>query len=141
MVAGVLVFTANLEMYMLLRIVQGMCAGIYSALVPLIIKELAPFELSGVFGVFPQLFITVGIFVSCFLSFVLSQIYDDPTGSSYWRFIFAFSLVTLVIQTFALKFIFPFETPKYLIENNDESKARQLISYIYRPEFVDEVFK
>jgi MFS family permease len=119
MVAGVLVFTANLEMYMLLRIVQGMCAGIYSALVPLIIKELAPFELSGVFGVFPQLFITVGIFVSCFLSFVLSQIYDDPTGSSYWRFIFAFSLVTLVIQTFALKFIFPFETPKYLIENND----------------------
>ena len=48
---------------MLVRVGQGICAGIFSAIVPLLIKETAPFELLGVFGVFQQLFIVIGIFV------------------------------------------------------------------------------
>lgn len=69
---GCLIFLADLKLYMILRVCQGMCAGLFSAIVPLLIKETTPFELSGVFGAFQQLFITIGIFTACFLSFILS---------------------------------------------------------------------
>jgi len=35
---GLLSFFADLKFYMLIRVGQGMCAGIFSAMVPLIIK-------------------------------------------------------------------------------------------------------
>jgi MFS family permease len=62
---------ADLRLYMMLRVCQGICAGLFSAIVPLLIKETTPFELSGFFGTFQQLFITIGVFTSCFLSFLL----------------------------------------------------------------------
>ena len=74
---GTLPFFASFKFYMLIRFGQGMCAGIISAVVPLIIKEIAPFELSGFFGVFQQLFITIGIFIACFFSFILGVITND----------------------------------------------------------------
>lgn len=118
---GCLIFFADLKLYMILRVCQGMCAGLFSAIVPLLIKETTPFELSGVFGAFQQLFITIGIFTACFLSFILSQIYNDPTGSNYWKLIFGFPLLVLTFQTLVLHFVFPYETPKYLVDNNRES--------------------
>lgn len=42
-ILGILIFWADFGFYMLLRLGQGMCAGIFSSIVPLIIKELAPF--------------------------------------------------------------------------------------------------
>ena len=77
---GIMLFFANFKFYMLIRFGQGMCAGIVSAIVPLIIKEIAPFELSGFFGVFQQLFITIGIFTACFFSFILSLVTKDESG-------------------------------------------------------------
>ena len=77
---GLLLYFASFKFYMIIRIGQGMCAGIFSAIVPLMIKETAPFELSGVFGVFHQLFITIGIFTACILTFILSVITSDDKG-------------------------------------------------------------
>ena len=77
---GIMSFFASFKFYMMIRFGQGMCAGTISAIVPLIIKEIAPFELSGFFGVFQQLFITIGIFVACFFSFILGLITQDESG-------------------------------------------------------------
>lgn len=124
---------------MLLRLGQGMCAGIFSSIVPLIIKELAPFELSGLFGVFHQLFITVGIFLCCILTYILSLITDDYSGEAYWKFIFAFPLFTIAFQTVCLNSIYRFETPKYLIAKSEEEEARALLNYFYYTEFVEQM--
>lgn len=93
---------------MLIRFGQGMCAGIFSAVVPLIIKEIAPFELSGFFGVFQQLFITAGIFFGSILVFILTSITDDKTGISFWRITFGVPLITITIQTILLNTLFKF---------------------------------
>jgi MFS transporter, SP family, arabinose:H+ symporter len=124
---------------MLIRFGQGMCAGIISAIVPLIIKELAPFELSGFFGVFQQLFITIGIFTSCIFAYILGLMADDFSGESYWRLVFGFPLITISIQTILLFTIYNFETPKYLLQHNREAQARQLLQRFYFDEFVDEM--
>ena len=88
-----------------------MCAGIFSAMVPLIIKETVPLELSGIFGAFNQIFICAGIVVCCVMSYILGLIHDDPTGQKYWKTIFGFSLVTSIGQVVLLKFFMPYETP------------------------------
>lgn len=105
---GVLIFFADFKFYVLLRLIQGMCAGIFSAIVPLMIKELAPFELSGVFGVFHQLFITIGIFTCCILTFILGVVTDDLSGESYWHLVFGFPLISLTVQTITLNTVFKF---------------------------------
>jgi len=35
---GCMIYFVDFKLYMLLRVAQGVCAGIYSALVPLIVK-------------------------------------------------------------------------------------------------------
>jgi MFS family permease len=110
-----LIFLVDYKLFMLLRLVQGICAGVFSALVPLIIKELAPLELAGVFGVFNQLFITLGIFSCCFLTFLLGLWQQDESGRRFWEIVFAGSLVTVGLQTLMLHTVFKMETPQYLV--------------------------
>jgi facilitated trehalose transporter len=124
---------------MLVRVAQGMCAGCFSSVVPLIIKELAPFELSGFFGVFHQLFITIGISLCCLFTLLLSLATDDYTGQSYWKLIFGLPLLTIALQVVCLRTVFDFETPKYLVEVGQEEQARELIAKFYHQEYVDDL--
>ena len=93
---------------MLIRFGQGMCAGIISAVVPLIIKEIAPFELLGFFGVFQQLFITAGIFIGSIIPFLLGVITKDNSGMRYWQITFGVPFITITIQTILLHTTFNF---------------------------------
>lgn len=52
---------------------------------------------------------------------------------------FGFPLVSILIQTFLLLFVFPYETPKYLLLNGRENEARELIKVFYKEEFVEEI--
>ena len=49
---------------------------------------------------------------------------------------FATPLLTLSIQAMVLLFVFPYETPKYLLLKGKEDEARKLISLLYRAEYV-----
>lgn len=88
---------------------------------------------------FHQLFITVGIFLCCLLTYILSLITNDYSGEAYWKFIFAFPLITIVFQTVCLNSIFRFETPKYLIAKSEEEEARALLNYLYYTEYVEQM--
>lgn len=46
------------------RIIQGLCVGLYSAIVPLFINELSPIEVSGKLGALNQLLIVFGIVIT-----------------------------------------------------------------------------
>ena len=113
-----MIFLVDYQFYMVLRVVQGVCAGVFSALVPLFIKELAPLELAAVFGVFNQLFITLGIFSCCFLTFLLGLWNGDETGRSFWEIVFAAPLLIVGLQTVCLNTVFKMETPQYLVNCN-----------------------
>lgn len=115
--------------------------GVYSALAPLIIKELSPTEISGTLGSYTQLFVTVGVFFGVFFAYILKKITGDDTGSDFWYILYGFPEITLVIQTVVLLFVYPYETPKYLLLNKREEEARQLIELIYKEEFVDQILE
>jgi SP family arabinose:H+ symporter-like MFS transporter len=58
-------------MLLFIRIIQGICVGFYSAIIPVIIKEISPNEISGTLGALNQLFIAFGVFFSFFFKFIL----------------------------------------------------------------------
>ena len=62
---------SNWYLIMISRLAQGFCVGIYSVLVPIIIREFAPIEIYAVLGSIFQCFIALGIFMPFFLKWIL----------------------------------------------------------------------
>ena len=87
-------------------------------------------------GTFTQLNLTSGIILGYFFTYLLKKITGDYTGEAFWFIIFGFPLVTIAIQSFILIYVFPFETPKYLLMQNKQEEAEQLIKMIYKAEYV-----
>jgi SP family sugar:H+ symporter-like MFS transporter len=114
-IVGFLIYIEVFYSLLLFRLIQGFCVGCYSAIAPLIIKELAPIEISGTLGSLSQLNVTIGVFLGSFISYVLKKITGDPTGNDFWFISFGIPQITIVLQTVILLFVFPYETPKYLL--------------------------
>jgi hypothetical protein len=57
----------------------------------------------------------------------LKKINNDATGESFWFLIFGIPQITVSIQTIVLIFVFPFETPRYLISKGRKEDAKKLI--------------
>jgi hypothetical protein len=56
---------------------QGVYIGVYMAIVPIYINELAPKELVGSFGVFTQLFVIIALVWSYGFGLLLSNVSTD----------------------------------------------------------------
>jgi hypothetical protein len=46
-----------------------------------------------------------------------------------------------MIQTLILLFVYPYETPKYLLLNKRDEEARKLVELIYKEEYVDQIIE
>ncbi len=79
-VAGLLLYIKNPYTLFIVRILQGVCVGFYSAITPVIIKETSPNEISGTLGALNQFFIAFGCFFAFFFKFILEKAADDETG-------------------------------------------------------------
>ena len=90
-------------------------------------------------GTIIQILFGLGSSVAFFLNYFLIKITEDTTCKSFWPVMFAFPFLILILQLVGLLFVFPYETPKYLLYEGKESEARELISEIYKEEFVEEI--
>lgn len=80
--------------------------------------------MKGTLGVMTQLLITVGIMISFFLGLIIpdkgksdelkNPYMDHWQVTSWWRFMFGFPLILVVVQVSLLIFVFPYDTPKVL---------------------------
>lgn len=68
---GLLIMYPNLYLFFVSRFFQGACVGLYSAIVPLLIKEYSPTEICGTFGAMNQTFIAFGVFFVFIFQFIL----------------------------------------------------------------------
>lgn len=118
-IAGLIVFIPNFYTLMFARLLQGMCIGCYITMAPLMIREIAPTEIAGAVGSISQIFMIGGVSFACIFQYVLSQSMDDLECRITWKYVMGFPLVTLIFQSLVLLFIFPYETPKYLITIGD----------------------
>lgn len=83
-------------------------------------------------GSYTQLMVAFGMFFGCFFSYILSQITGDTTGQDYWYYVYGFPQLTIILQTIVLLFVYPFETPKYLLLKGQEEKAKELIEELFK---------
>lgn len=88
-------------------------------------------------GNFSQFNLTGGVLFCQILSYVLKKATGDTSGESFWYIIFGFSLITQFIQLLILTFVFPYETPVYLLKAKKREECRTLLEMIYKEEYVD----
>lgn len=74
-----------------------------------------------------QLFNVTGIMISYFVNYGISKRIPGATNSAQWRIPFALQMLP---GLFLLLVVFQNESPRWLVEKNHISKARQALSYI-----------
>ncbi len=96
------------------RLIIGVCTGVFSTIVPLYINEFVPLQLKN-FGTLNQVFIASSQSFAFLLYYLLTEPFAMTDESAY-NYVSNFCLVTIIIQSLVFLFIFPYETPKYWME-------------------------
>ena len=95
------------------RLIQGFCVGFYSSVIPIIVKENSPVEISGALGAFINGSFAFGGFLSFLFPFVFQQTIQNP--DNYWRLTFGFPILIICLQQTLLMTAYNHETLKYLL--------------------------
>lgn len=104
------------------RLFIGVAIGIGSYTAPLYIAEAAPFEWRGGLVSLNQLAITIGIMSSYFINYAFVHI----DGS--WRWMFLIGIIPAILLGVGMLFL-P-ESPRWLVKQNQESKAQETLRYL-----------
>lgn len=72
LVAGSLLYITKMESFIIMRIIQGACIGMYTSTVPMYISEISPIEISGTTGAFTQIFSSIGTTSAYLFYYILS---------------------------------------------------------------------
>ena len=81
------------------RFIVGIALGLYSSICPLVINELSPPELSGIFGTMNQLFIVSGVVIAnLFTLFISNQTEKGSPITPGWRLIFSGPILIVIVQ-------------------------------------------
>mgnify|MGYP001413960331 CR=1 FL=1 len=115
-------FSDSIYEIIICRFVIGIAAGIYLAIVPLYIAELAPAHMRGALVSINQFAITIGLLASYLVG-------DLFIKSNDWRMIFILATIPAAFQ-FIVMLFFP-ESPSWLV-NHGKSKEALLILSRYR---------
>lgn len=139
------------------RLVVGYGVGVVSVIVPTYMSEVSPKEKRGSYGVFHQLFITVGIFIAVLigLPFHIPPSKPDSTSSLqdiekyanwklptfdkvWWRVMLGLGIIPVLLVMFLLMFVYTFETPHYYVERREYGNAEDLLKALLSKEDVQE---
>ncbi|WP_373520136.1 sugar porter family MFS transporter [Aquiflexum sp.] len=123
------------------RIAGGVAMGIALNLSPLYIAEIAPPEKRGMFVTINQLLIMIGVLLAQLVNWQISlldtmmpdeasfeQIAASWNGNYGWRWMFGVEVIPAMLF-FTLMFFVP-ESARWLVKNNEESKARKILQRI-----------
>ncbi|EKD46018.1 MAG: hypothetical protein ACD_69C00046G0001 [uncultured bacterium] len=115
---------STVQFLIISRTIVGFAIGISSYVAPLYISELAPFRKRGIMVGFNQLFIITGIFISYMVNYIFSF-------GEYWRLMFGMGMVPAIMLFIGLLFV-P-ESPRWLVTNDQEHLARDILNMIREP--------
>lgn len=98
LVVNIIIQIPNIVVLFVCRILSGIFVGIYLGIVPIYIHELCPHSVSGSFGAFTQLSHIFGVVISYLIGMIFNL--TDANGSIFfWRFMFSFTSILVLIQT------------------------------------------
>lgn len=116
----------------IVRIGLGLAVGAASALVPSYMSEMAPAHMRGRLSGINQLMICCGMLISYIMDYVLKGLSPDLA----WRAMLgcaAIPALILFIGVLALP-----ESPRFLIKTGQIEKAKQVLSFIRKPNEIDD---
>ena len=132
--AIVLGVAVNRSMLLIGRAILGIGIGLASMTVPMYIAECAPFHLRGRMVTLNNVFITFGQVVAAVIAGIFS--YDKDNG---WRYMLGLAGVPSLIQF--IGFFFMPESPRWLVGNNKEEQATEILKRIRGTELVSDEMK
>jgi MFS transporter, SP family, galactose:H+ symporter len=103
------------------RLFLGLGVGVVAVAVPLYVAEIVPANDRGKYMTFFQLLLTFGIVMAYFIDLIFT-----PSGN--WRAMFAVVMVPALILLAGMLFL-P-ETPRWLVANGQEQRAREILQRI-----------
>jgi SP family facilitated glucose transporter-like MFS transporter 3 len=116
------------------RLIQGATMGGLSSVIPLIVKEYSPKELSGTTGSLNNLWIIIGVIgANAYHAAVGGS--EVPSGLG-WRCAIGWVYALLALQSALLLGPFRYETPKYYLQQADEEMARSVLEHFYQEEYI-----
>jgi MFS family permease len=123
------------------RLASGLTHGLVGTITPPFLKELSPSDMSGKTGAMVQMQSCIGILLVYVLGLALPI--DDYTGSMNWWWMFMMVLPAgfLAVQLFGLLYIYPYDSPKWLIANDKLLEASNVLSSIYHKHAVEAVHR
>ena len=129
---------------------QGFAAGIYSVITPIyciiyisiyiyifiyiynLVKEISPINIRGRIIAFFQIFVVIGMVLSCLIGFLCSYIHTtdnrNPIG---WRLMFGFPIFIALFQLYMLLKYFDRETPTFYLAREQKDNVCNYYIYIY----------
>lgn len=128
----------------LARLYQGMAVGLATVCVPMYISEFTPDSSRGFYGTLHQLLITIGILVATLLGLAFGTPPSDTDldykvsvfQQCWWRFMLAFPAVIAVFAIILLWFVYPTESPHFLMKQGRKNTATALLKEILGKEDV-----
>ncbi|MCJ8505924.1 sugar porter family MFS transporter [Kocuria flava] len=119
----VVVFTPNFEVLVLGRILLGLAVGGASAVVPVFLAELAPYEIRGSIAGRNEVAIVIGQLSAFVINAVIGNAFSD--APSVWRIMFAISALPAVALFFGMLRM-P-ESPRWLVEKGRHEDALEVL--------------
>jgi SP family xylose:H+ symportor-like MFS transporter len=123
----------NITSFIIYRIVGGVGVGMASMLSPMYIAEIAPPKVRGQLVSWNQFAIIFGMLIIYFVNYFISRQGDDEWLNTVgWRWMFASETIPAAIFLLLLWFV-P-ETPRYMVMQNQDSKALEVLNKLNGPD-------
>ncbi len=119
----------------IVRIGLGLAVGAASALVPSYMSEMSPAHIRGRLSGINQLMIVCGMLISYIMDYFLRGLSPDFA----WRAMLGAAAIPAIILFFGVLAL-P-ESPRFLIKTGQIDKARKVLSFIRKPNEIDDELK
>nr|BAI94493.1 sugar transporter [Dianthus caryophyllus] len=119
--AVIMLWSPNIYVLLLARLVDGFGGGLAVTLVPLYISETAPTETRGLLNTVPQFAVAAGMFLSYCMVFGMS-LAESPS----WRLMLGVLLVPSVLYL-ALSILYLPESPRWLVSKGRMVEAKKVL--------------
>ncbi|KAL0379081.1 UNVERIFIED_CONTAM: Monosaccharide-sensing protein 2 [Sesamum radiatum] len=120
----VMLWSPNVSVLLLARLMDGFGIGLAVTLVPVYISETAPPEIRGLLNTLPQFTGAAGMFMSYCMVFAMS-LEDSPS----WRLMLGVLSIPSLIY-FALAILFLPESPRWLVSKGKMKEAKQVLQML-----------
>ena len=111
-------------MFAIGRFIEGICAGYYSSVTPLYLREISPTEIAGVLGSFFVLFLRGGALVTFSICMLLPLPDKVKHSDQWWRIEIGFPFLLVLTQVIALILVYKYDTPKGCLLKGDKEQVK-----------------